>query len=233
MLGSGRALRAALLAGALVVLLACLAPAAPGAGPPQRRSPGSARRPPHQQLSLVLPLRADVAGLERLATAVSTVGSPATASTSRSPALARRFGASRADRARVLRYLRRAGASAVKIDRTGLFADATMTVTLGPAPVRHRAGPLQAGRVTRFVAPTGAARVPAALAGAVTGVVGLDTRPLFGTPAPRWPRTSHFAHAPAQVRADNTFSGLPAALRDPGRVRGGARRSAASRPTST
>ena len=43
--------------------------------------------------------------------------------------LSRRFGASAADRSRVLHYLHGAGATHVKIDVTGLFADATMTVS--------------------------------------------------------------------------------------------------------
>ena len=85
--------------------------------------------PAGQRLSLMLPLRADVAGLERLATAVSTIGSPQYGQFWSIPALARRYGASASDRARVVGFLQRAGASGVKIDRTGLFADATMTVT--------------------------------------------------------------------------------------------------------
>ena len=79
-------------------------------------------------VSLALPLKANVAGLERFATAVSDPTSPQYGQYDSIADLARRFGAPPAERARVLGYLRRAGASAVKVDVTGLFADATMRV---------------------------------------------------------------------------------------------------------
>ena len=50
----------------------------------------------------------------------------------------------------------------------------------------------RAARLGRFVAPTTAARVPAALQGLVTTVVGLDTRSLTG---------SSYTHASKGVRA--------------------------------
>ncbi|MGH2866359.1 MAG: S53 family peptidase [Solirubrobacteraceae bacterium] len=205
--GKGRAAWTTALAGALVALLAWAAPAAYAAPAAHDQLARLGPAPAHQRLSLVLPLRADLAGLERFAAAVTTVGSPLYGQYESIPVLARRFGASSADRARVTSFLRRSGARSVRIDRTGLFADATMPVagaqrTFGTALSRY-----ESGRVTRFVAPTGSARVPAALAGAVTGVVGLDTRPLFGGHRTPVATTRNFAHVPAKFGRDNTFSG--------------------------
>lgn len=202
--GKERAFRAITLLGTLVALLAGLTPAASAARSQLARL-GAA--PAHQQLSLVLPLRANLVGLKRFAAAVTTAGSPLYGQFESIPGLARRFGASSVDRARVSSFLHRSGAHSVRIDRTGLFADATMPVAVAQRVFGAALGRYQSGRVTRFVAPAGSVRVPAALAGAVTGVVGLDTRPLFGgRPAPV-ATTSHFAHARARFGPDNTFSG--------------------------
>ncbi len=206
-----RAGRVANLVGALVVLLAAqAAPAAPAAQAAQggrahlgRLGPAPAR----QQLSLVLPLRANLAALERFAAAVATVGSPLYGHYESIPALARRFGASGADRARVTSFLHRFGARSVRIDRTGLFADATMPVAAAQRVFGTALGRYASARVSRFVAPTGAVRMPSALSGAVTGVVGLDTRPLFGGRSAPVATASQFAHAPAKFGRDNTFSG--------------------------
>lgn len=197
--GRAQAGRAALI---VVLLLATSSATALAAGPAHIARLG--RAPATQSLSLVLPLNADLSGLERLADAVSTPGSPSFRHYLSVAQLARRFGATPSVRARVTRYLRRAGGRDVRIDRTGLFADATMSVaraqrTFGAALTRY-----QAGRATRFIAPSGAARVPAALSGAVTGVVGLDTRPLFGPPPAG---AGAVRHAPASFRAENTNSG--------------------------
>ena len=127
-----------------------------------------------------MPLKTDKAGLTRFATAVSTPGSPQYGQYESIPTLVRRFGAPAGERAQVLSYLRGTGATGVKIDGTGLYADATMSVGLAQ---RLFGGDLANFRTAnasaeRFVAPTTPARIPAGLAGAVTGVVGLDTRPL-------------------------------------------------------
>jgi kumamolisin len=196
--------------GAVIALLACAAPAAQAAPAVPGASPQLARlgpAPAHQQLSLVLPLRADLAGLKRFAAAVTTVGSPLYGQYESIPVLARRFGASSADRARVTSFLHHSGAGSVRIDRTGLFADATMPVAAAQRAFGTALGRYQSGRVTRFVAPAGSVRLPSALAGAVTSVVGLDTRPLFGGRLAPVATTSQFAHAPAKFRRDNTFSG--------------------------
>ena len=97
--------------------------------------------------------------------------------------LARRFGAPVAARTRVLSYLRRAGATGARIDATGLFADATMKVSLAQHLFGTSLARYQSVRAGRYIAPTGATRIPPALAGAVTGVVGLNTRPVFAAAA--------------------------------------------------
>ena len=117
------------------------------------------------ELPLVLPLKADLAGLERFATAVTTIGSPRYGDYLPIAALARRFGASASERSRVLRYLRHEGASEVKIDATGLFADATMKVSLAQRLFGTSLARYQDARAARFVAPATAARIPAALSG--------------------------------------------------------------------
>ncbi|HEX8976848.1 MAG TPA: protease pro-enzyme activation domain-containing protein, partial [Solirubrobacteraceae bacterium] len=115
----------------LAMALAGLALPTPAAAS-ARAAQGSAARlglaPSGQSLPLVFPLRADVAGLERFASEVSTVGSPLYGHYAPLSVLARRFGASMPDRLRVTRFLHRAGATHVRIDATGLFADATLSV---------------------------------------------------------------------------------------------------------
>ncbi|MDQ6731871.1 MAG: S53 family peptidase, partial [Actinomycetota bacterium] len=162
--------------------------------------------PGAQRLSLMLPLRADVAGLERLANAVSTFGSPQYGQFQSIAELARRYGASASDRGRVLRFLHHAGASGVTLDRTGLFADATMTVAWAQRAFGTALSRYQSARATRFIAPSSGPRLPAALRGAVTGVVGLDTRPVFGN-HPRVAGSSRLHHAPAHVGVASSFSG--------------------------
>ena len=176
--------------------------------------------PAAQSLQLVLPLKADLAGLRRTALAITTPGSPRYAEYESIAQLAHRFGASAVARTRVVAYLRRAGAENVKIDATGLFVDATMAAG---AAGRLFATPLAQFRSdlgVRFVAPAAAAaagpagpagHLPAGLQGLVTGVVGLDTRPLSSSPAiahlsrPR----SAVAHAASQPSSARPRSGTP------------------------
>ena len=140
--------------------------------------------------------------------------------------LAHRFGASTAARARVTGYLRRAGARDVRIDATGLFADATMRVgaaerLFGTDLGSYRALAARGRAAASFVAPTRPTRVPAALRGAVTGVVGLDTRPFAADAAPQIGSRGALADATARATsAYPTRSGTPAgcagALAQPG-----------------
>jgi subtilase family serine protease len=153
--------------------------------------------PASRRIPLVLPLKVNDAGLQRLAIAVSTPGSSQYGQYESIANLAKRFGASPANRARVLNYLRGAGATGVKIDATGLFADATMSVSLAQKLFGTNLATFRIGRATSFIAPTGAARVPAALGAAVTGVVGLDTHPLFHQAQGESSAKAHWSHPSA------------------------------------
>jgi kumamolisin len=139
--------------------------------------------PAGQPVELVLPLKADGAGLTQFARTVTTPGSPQYAHYEPIATLARRFGASAAARRRVVTYLRRAGATAVRIDSTGLFADATMTAGLAERVFATQLTQFRTAAATRFIAPASAVRIPPALRGVVTGVVGLNTRPTASPPA--------------------------------------------------
>lgn len=137
--------------------------------------------PANRTLSLVLPLRADRAGLARFATAVNTPSSPLYRDYEPIGWLARRFGASAATRAAVVSFLRRHGARGVRIDATGLYADARLSV--GQAQQLF-ATSLSARRVghASYTVPATAVRLPRQLRGLVTGVLGLDTEPVYGDP---------------------------------------------------
>jgi subtilase family serine protease len=189
--------------GAIIAIgaLAPLASAAPSGAVEQL---GSA--PPAQGLHLVLPLRANLAGLERFATEVTTPGSPLYGDYQPISVLARRFGATTADRGRVVSFLHRQGASHVRVDATGLFADATLNVSraehlFGAALARY-----QSVRAGRYVAPKTPALVPAALRGSVTGVVGLNTQPLVAGQNLSASSAARFPHSP-QVTTDSNPSG--------------------------
>ena len=177
--------------GIVAAVLAFFAPSALASGPvAQATRVGPVPR--QQQLQLVLPLNADLAGLESFAQSVNTPGSPSYGQYESIATLARRFGASPAASSTVMAYMRAAGATDVKLDATRLFVDATMSA---PRAARVFSTPLavfHAARLGRFVAPTHAARVPAALQGLVTTVVGLDTRSLTG---------KSYTHASKGVRA--------------------------------
>src|SRR6201996_823386 len=225
----------------VVVRAAMVAAAAPGAcaaagagaGPALAAAPKNGvtwmgAAPRDGTIALALPLKADDAGLERFATAVSTPGSREYGQYASVAALARRVGASPATRARVTRYLRGAGATSVRIDVTGLFADATMKIAQAQRLFGTSLSTYRTARATRFVAPSAPTRIPAALHSAVTGVVGLDTQPLFGTPqamlpsGARWPRTArgpateHAADESGYSERTGAATGCPAATSQSG-----------------
>lgn len=207
-MASRRTLSGSVFAAGLLAALGLMAPTAMAAGP-QAGATRLGSAPLSQRISLVLPLKADLAGLQRLATAVGTVGSAQYGQFEPIPTLARRFGASAATRARVLSYLRRSGAGAVTVDATGLFADATMNVAQAQRLFGTSLARFATANAQSYIAPTGSAHVPAALDGAVTGVVGLDTQPLFSAPqstvAGPFPRTrSHGFHADSSSATTRT-----------------------------
>ncbi len=204
-------------------LLASSFPSALASPPAARiaaaRAPGATNvgaAPSSQQIQLVLPLKADDAGLERFASSVATRGSPQYGHYESLTALARRFGASPSTRARVLGYLHSVGARAVKLDATGLFADATIATGLAQRLFGAPLARFRTANDERFVAPTGAVSIPAPLRGLISGVVGLDTRPVLGAPAPPaalHTAQAHAAHA-AQARA-HAAQAAPASLYEP------------------
>ena len=175
--------------------------------------------PAGQRLQLVLPLRVDAAGLARFATAVSTPGSPMYGRYLSIPALARRFGASASARARVVGFLRASGATDVKVDATGLLAEAKMSARLAQRVFASPLAEFRAADHARFLAPVTAIRVPAAIHELVTGVVGLDTEPESSSATPSFATAlgplrlgplRSTAHAAAQSSSALPRSGAPA-----------------------
>jgi subtilase family serine protease len=160
--------------------------------------------PARQPIQLVLPLLADEAGLQRQALAITTPGAPRYGQYELVSALSRRYGAPPAVRRRLVSWLVRQGATGVRIDATGLFADATMTVTLAQRLFGTRLESLRYGRRAQFVAPTAAARIPSALKGLVTGVVGLDTQPLPAIAQPALSTSQRFVHYAATAAAQQS-----------------------------
>jgi len=134
-------------------------------------------------IALEFPLATDEHGLARFAAAVSTPGSTSYGQYASIPWLARHFGASSATRARALTWLHAHGARQVRMDRTGLFADATMSVgragrLFGATLARFHAEATSISRAYDYVAPARSTTLPRGLRGVATGVIGLDTQPL-------------------------------------------------------
>ena len=135
------------------------------------------------RLSLLLALRADDAALTAYASAVSDPSSPLYGKYLSPAQIARRFGSSQADRARVTTALRDAGLPARSglggfwIETKATVAQAGALFSTGFASYKARAS----GK--RFVAPTAKPTLPPSLAGAVSGVVGLSDAPAVKTAA--------------------------------------------------
>jgi kumamolisin len=193
----------ALLAGA------AFSPPALAAGPEAQATKVGAA-PTGQKLRLVLPLKADLAGLERLARAITDRSSPEYGQYESVSRLAARFGAAAGERRRVVGYLRSHGATGVKVDATGLFADATMTVGVAQRLFSTQLGRFRTASAAQYVSPGAQARVPAPIRGIVTGIVGLDTRPLSGAPSSALRRDAHVTSA--NPTRSGTPEGCPSAL---------------------
>ena len=161
-------------------------------------------------MHLVLPLVADNVGLERLATAVSTPGSPTYGRYESIASLSRRFGASAGTRGRAIRFLRRAGGVAVRMDATGLFVSATMPAASAERAFGTSLAEYRTARATRYTAPTSAVRIPRELLGVATGVIGLDTEPLVNRPVLF--HTQQAFGSSAYMPATGTAAGCAAAL---------------------
>jgi subtilase family serine protease len=165
--------------------------------------------PAGQSLQLVLPLKVDSAALQQWAMEVATPGSGHYREYMSIAALARRFGGSASASARVLHYLRSVGARDVRLDTTHLFVAATVTARLAQRLFATPLAQFRTAGASRYIAPTAAVHVPAAIDGLVTGVVGLDT---LAPPAPSQPRARSraVAHSAAQPSSAMALSGTPA-----------------------
>jgi kumamolisin len=134
------------------------------------------------QLSLVLPLTARTAALQRYATEVAAPGSRLYRHYHSIAWLAEHFGAPKAAEARVVSYLRFHGATKVRVDATGLFVDATLPTARAEtlfSTVLTRRG----SRADAYTVPATTVTIPRALRGTVTSVVGLNTKPVLAKPS--------------------------------------------------
>jgi subtilase family serine protease len=190
------------------LLAAAFSPAALAAGPEAHATKIGAA-PAGQELGLVLPLRADFAGLQRLARAITDRSSPQYGQYESVSQLEARFGAPASERSRVVQYLRSHGAGGVKIDATGLFADATMTVGLAQRLFGTQLNRFRTASDAQYVSPAAQARVPAPVRGIVTGVLGLDTKPLAGDPASALRKDAHTTSANS-IRSGTPIGCAPA-----------------------
>jgi subtilase family serine protease len=128
-----------------------------------------------RELTLLLGLRRDEAGLARFVSAVSDPGSARYRRFLDVPELARRFGASRETGRSVLSWLRARGMRG-RVSATGAWVEATLTAGRAQRLFGARLGGFRSAAGDRFVAPVGRSRPPAALRGEVTELVGLDDR---------------------------------------------------------
>ena len=196
-------------AAVLCALMLLALPAWAGAASPVAHATAVGPAPSSQSLRLVLPLVVHDAGLATLAQEVSTPGSPLYGHYESIQQSARRFGASPQARSRVLRYLRRAGATDVRIDATGLFAYATMTAARAERVFATPLTRFRSARHTHFIAPERAVGIPPALSGVVQAVIGLDTQPLSGPRRAAASRLDRRAHAAAQPTSAFPRTGTP------------------------
>jgi subtilase family serine protease len=157
--------------------------------------------PASTRIQLVFPLTADLAGVERYATAVSTPGSAEYRHYRSIAELAARFGASRRTQRLVVSYLRQVGAGSVRVDSTGLFADAVLPVGRAERVFSAPLVELRAADGSQFLSPAQQVKIPRRLRGLVTGVIGLDTRQLGHRPAlVGGTLTAHMASQPTSAR---------------------------------
>ena len=167
------------------IALLCLTATATAAASAQGPLAGAARvgsASGSSRLQLVFPLRTSgLARLRAFALAVSTPGNPEYAHYESIAALARRFGASRQTERATISYLRRAGATGLRLDATGLFVDATLRARTAERLFATGLSEFR-GRQGEFMAPARTPALPRGLRGLVTSVVGLDTAPIATDP---------------------------------------------------
>ncbi len=186
-----------------IALLWLVAVSAAGAAPAAHITAVGAA-PASTPIQIVLPLVADTAGAERFAAAVTTPGSRLYQHYESIPQLASRFGASAATRRRVVAYLRRVGAKSIKLDKTGLFADAVLTAGQAERAFEDPLMQFRSAHGSKFLAPRLIPSVPSGLRGVATGVIGLDTHEFAPSHALSGSSGDAVAHT-----ASNPSSALP------------------------
>ncbi len=186
------------LGAAAMALLFAAAPAAAAGPSAQITAVGAA--PASEPIQLVLPLVADTAGIERFAAAVTTPGSRQYGQYGTISELASRFGATASTRQQVVAYLRRVGARSIKIDRTGLFADAVLTAGQAQRAFADPLTQFRSARGARFLAPRLTPSVPPGLRGLATGVIGLDTHEFASSHRLSTASGAHIASNPSSAR---------------------------------
>jgi kumamolisin len=141
---------------------------------------------PAQRLALSFPLRGQASA--RLATLLAEIENP------QSPRYhhyltaaqyAASYGASAGERDQAAATLRALGFTVATTPATSDLAQAAGAVSLIEATFGVRLSTWRAADGTTYIAPDGVARLPAALAAVVTGVIGLDTRPVIQPRSPR------------------------------------------------
>ncbi|MDE3231650.1 MAG: S8/S53 family peptidase, partial [Chloroflexota bacterium] len=160
---------------------------------------------PAQRLTLSFPLRGQAqARLAALLAEIENPQSPRYHHYLTTAEYAAAYGASAGERDQAAATLRMLGFTVATTTTTSDLAQAEGAVSLIEATFGVRLSTWRAADGTTYIAPDGVARLPAALAAVVTGVVGLDTRPVIQ------PRSSRLDLAPQQVSG----GGLdPSALR--------------------
>jgi subtilase family serine protease len=91
-----------------------------------------------------------------------------------------------------------------------MFAQATLSAREAQRLFGTSLGRFHSARQGNFIAPAGTPRVPAGLSGTVDGVVGLDTRPIFGAPQSEEANARFAREAPAAAPSatrENVVSG--------------------------
>jgi kumamolisin len=131
-----------------------------------------------ERLQLVLPLKARDTALQRFADAVTNPASPQYRHFRSIAWLSDHFGATAAERTKVLGYLRAHGAVDVHVDATGMFVDAEMKAARAAQVFHTDIVNHTAPWAHPFTTPAQTPTVPSTLSGAVTGVVGLSTEPM-------------------------------------------------------
>jgi kumamolisin len=106
-------------------------------------------------------------------------------------------------------YLRRIGAKSIKLDRTGLFADAVLSASQAERAFADPLIQFRTARGSRFLAPRLTPSVPPGLSGVATGVIGLDTHEFASSHALSATSGEAVAHSASNPSSAMPRSGTP------------------------